>query len=398
VLDRLTDLVDKSLVIYDLPTNRYRMLGTVSEYARERLEAAGEAPALRRRHLDYHANLLEIAYDGLWGEGQGETLARLDTERENVLAALAACAHVEGGDLIGLTLAERTKPYWIIRGQLGLGHRLTEEAISRLPDHATAARAMGLFTLGELSFFMGRYADAIEQLEQCLGYARDADRKMAAGALNTLSNACIGCGDFGRARDYVTEGLAVARELVNRRLIAVNLNALAQLDRTEGDIDAAESSYAEALAITRELGDRESEAVTLLNLAMVAAERNATPRAAAALREALAIVLAIGSTRLGQCVLDVAAGLAAARGEWSRAARLCGASDLEMEATGLQRDPADEAYLRPRLEATRQALGATAFGEEAAAGRRHGYVSSIEDCRGWLAGFAEPVDVGQPAH
>ena len=220
---------------------------------------------------------------------------------------------------------------------------------------------------------------------------------MQAGALNTLSMTSIGCGDFARARTYCGEGLAVSRELSDRRLIAAHLVALAQLDRTEGDLDAAESRYLEALAITRELGDAESQAVTLLNLAMAAIERSATGRAADALRQAVGISIGIGSNRLGQSALDVAAGLAAALGEWRRAARLSGASDAEMEDTGLQREPADEAFLRPRLERTRENLGADLFAAEAAEGRRANYSATISECAAWLEQLVQRGAVERPA-
>ena len=392
MLDRLTDLVDKSLVIFDAVTDRYRMLETVREYALGQLEAAGETHDMRSRHLAYHARLLEIAYDELWDERQGDWLARLDAERENVLAAHVACDHVEGGDLVGLDLVFRTKPYWINRGLLGLGYRLTDEAIRRLREGADASLGRGLYVLGELCFFMGRYREALDHLGRSLDFARAAgDTRMVAGALNTLSMASIGCEDFARARTYCGEGLAVARELNDRRLVAAHLVALAQLDRTEGDLDAAESRYLEALAMTRELGDAEGQAITLLNLAMAAIERSATGRAADALRQAVGISVGIGSNRLGQSALDVAAGLAAALGEWRRSARIFGAADAGMEATGLQREPADDAFLRPRLDRALATLGAADFAEEAAAGRRAGYVTMIAECSKWLEGLAEPA-------
>jgi hypothetical protein len=220
---------------------------------------------------------------------------------------------------------------------------------------------------------------------------------MEAGALNTLSMASIGCGDSARARTYCGEGLTVARELNDRRLIAAHLVALAQLDRTEGNLDAAESRYLEALAITRELGDTESQAVTLLDLAMAAIERRATGKAADALRQAVGIIIDIGSNRLGQSALDVAAGLAASLGEWRRAARLSGASDAEMADTGLQREPADEAFLHPRLERTRENLGVELFAAEAAEGRRATYAATISECAAWLEQLLQQDAVERPA-
>src|SRR4030095_11965258 len=54
---------------------------------------------------------------------------------------------------------------------------------------------------------------------------------------------------------------------------------------------------------------------------------------------------------------------------------LSGASDAEMEGTGLQREPADEAFLRPRLERTRESLGADVFAARTGGGRAAVHVS-----------------------
>src|SRR5207237_10898916 len=52
VLDLLSGLVDKSLVLLETEAleARYRMLETIRQFARERLEQAGEAAELGRRH------------------------------------------------------------------------------------------------------------------------------------------------------------------------------------------------------------------------------------------------------------------------------------------------------------------------------------------------------------
>jgi non-specific serine/threonine protein kinase len=52
VLDLLSRLVDKSLVLVAEQDDeaRYRLLETVGQYGREKLDESGEEPSLRRRH------------------------------------------------------------------------------------------------------------------------------------------------------------------------------------------------------------------------------------------------------------------------------------------------------------------------------------------------------------
>ena len=62
VLDQLTLLVDKSLVVAENtggPT-RYRLLETVRQYAQEKLGESGEADAVRSRHRDYYTSMAAV--------------------------------------------------------------------------------------------------------------------------------------------------------------------------------------------------------------------------------------------------------------------------------------------------------------------------------------------------
>ena len=90
VLDIVGWLVQRSMVVVERGvTTRYRMLETLREYAAERLEAAGGAEALARRHARHYQ---EVAAGGerlLRTGGQREALRVLREEQPNIRAALA---------------------------------------------------------------------------------------------------------------------------------------------------------------------------------------------------------------------------------------------------------------------------------------------------------------------
>ncbi|WP_204264600.1 BTAD domain-containing putative transcriptional regulator [Geodermatophilus normandii] len=68
VLDRLTRLVDRSMVVVRSGVHsRYRLLETLRAYGRAQTRDAGESAALARRHVGYHVDYAERAGAGLQG-------------------------------------------------------------------------------------------------------------------------------------------------------------------------------------------------------------------------------------------------------------------------------------------------------------------------------------------
>ena len=94
ILNVLESLIDKSLLyrsedIGDEP--RFMLFETIREYALEQLEASGAVTLARRRHVLYYLELANEIDRQIHGPRQIELLARLDTERENLRAAMAWC-------------------------------------------------------------------------------------------------------------------------------------------------------------------------------------------------------------------------------------------------------------------------------------------------------------------
>ena len=389
-LDLLIQLVEKSLLMMDADGERYRLLETVRQYAKERLHESDEETNAHTRHLDFYLALAEQARPALAGPEQGLWLARLDLERENLLAAHAWAGRTDEGAAPGLRLVWALKPYWITRGYLGLGQQMTVEALAHpKAGERNIARCRGLFEAGQISVFMGGYAQAQGYLAESRAIAREiGDKRMEAMALQPLGMAFLGQGDKAAARTHLQEALALARELGNKREISTALNVLAQLLQLEGELDAAEPLYEQSLTLARELQDRQNIAISLLNIAMVSIDRGSSDRTTPMLIEALAITDEIGSKRIGQSVLEVSAGYAAARKEWEWAARFYGAAEAQAAATGLQRDPADEAFLMPRITQAREAVPSAVFAAAEDGGRSLSSEEAMSGARAWLVSIS----------
>ena len=102
VLELLTALTEKSLLLTEGDgAPRYRMIGTIKEYAGHRLAEAGESDLARHAHLAYFTELAETAEPHLRRAEQLDWLAALEAEHDNIGAAMRgalAARRGAGGD------------------------------------------------------------------------------------------------------------------------------------------------------------------------------------------------------------------------------------------------------------------------------------------------------------
>src|SRR6202022_4133392 len=89
VVDRLTALVSKSLIVADVgdAEPRLRLLETTRAYALGKLAESGEEDVIGRRHADFFRCLLQShAHED---DGAGDRLAETAIEIDNIRSALA---------------------------------------------------------------------------------------------------------------------------------------------------------------------------------------------------------------------------------------------------------------------------------------------------------------------
>ncbi|GGS74725.1 BTAD domain-containing putative transcriptional regulator [Streptomyces griseoviridis] len=138
-LDALGSLVDKSLVVAapaDGGEMRYRLLETVAEYARERLDESGGRAAAARAHLTYYRELARTTDPLLRGAGQLAAVARLEREYENIRTALRY-AVAERDEQEATCLVLSLAWYWQLRDQRIEARTWTSEVKALGPDPFT---------------------------------------------------------------------------------------------------------------------------------------------------------------------------------------------------------------------------------------------------------------------
>ena len=114
-IDRLADLVAKSLVVADVSGTkpRFRLLDTTRAYAIEKLDASGERERIARRHAEYYRDLFERAEREVPARPAGEWLADYAGELDNLRAALDWAFSPNGVESIGVALTVAAIPLWL---------------------------------------------------------------------------------------------------------------------------------------------------------------------------------------------------------------------------------------------------------------------------------------------
>jgi hypothetical protein len=370
---------------------RYRLLETLRQYAQSRLHESGEETQFRARHLAFFVALAEEAAPALYGPAQDEWVARLDFERENLLAAHEWCDRVEGGVELGLRLVTSIFRYWMHRGPLELGLRVTRDSLGRVGAHEYGiAWCKALLTAGDLNKLMGCEGEAYTYYQKSLFVAGETgDKRSRAHALWRLGAVCGMPGGLATQRRYAEEAVALARELGDEFLLGFSVAALGTILVAAEELDLAEPLYAEAAMLWRESGDRAGIAQALLNVVVLSLRRGSPQGARKPMLEALAMGKETSSKRLELFVLATAAQLATYLCDWARAARLYGACVAHAEETGLQIELEGPDAARP--ERAREALGSAAFAAAADEGLLLGSKNAMAEARAWLEKLTPPA-------
>jgi predicted ATPase/DNA-binding winged helix-turn-helix (wHTH) protein len=113
-IDRLADLVAKSLVVADASgTNpRFRLLDTTRAYAIEKLDESGERERIAHGHAEYCRDLFERAEREVSARPPGEWLAEYALEIDNLRAALDWAFSPDSNESIGVLLTAAAVSLW----------------------------------------------------------------------------------------------------------------------------------------------------------------------------------------------------------------------------------------------------------------------------------------------
>jgi tetratricopeptide (TPR) repeat protein len=312
VLDLLSTLVDKNLVVYEEDQNgqgRYRLLETVRQYAQERLAAQSveEEQGVSGRHQDYFLVLAEQEQHRLHGPEQIAALERLEREHDNFRATLERCRKT-GSTNAGLRLSGALFWFWNMHSHLKEGRAWLEEMLARQETPGpTRERALAMQGAGQICFYLGDYPAAIAWLERSAASWRElGDQPSHAYALVYLIYPVQASGDPARARALTEECVARARQAADPWVLAMALWARGTFLHFQGEDAMSAPILEESIRRFRIVGDRWGLMAPLAYLAQIRRDAGRFAEARALSEEALECVRRTGHTwRILACLSDL---------------------------------------------------------------------------------------------
>ena len=365
MLDGLSSLVDKSLVkqtagIESEP--RFGMLETIREYAMERLSASEDARQIREAHAAHFATIAAQAATGVMGTQQKDWLDRLDSERDNLRAALQHLGE-DGHTSEALDMGADLWRFWQMRGHHAEGRAALEGLLDRPEASApNKDRARALAGLGGIIYWQGDMAKAKEVYAEELAVERSIDDPPGlAEALYNLGFVAAVTKDHEAARRYYEGSLEIYSRLQDEASVLRVKEALVFQLFHAGSYEEARELQEANVARFRETGEAYRLANGLSLLAGVLLRLGAYPEARARQAEAIRLFNHAGDMQALVRILIVAAAIAVGQGELERAAKLRGAADRLKEPLGEIALPMSTLSLEDPAIATREGLGDEAY-------------------------------------
>jgi len=397
VLDLLSALVDKSLVVLETEAveSRYRMLQTIRQFARERLEEAGEAAEIGRRHAQFFLARAETAEPFLSNQSEGWQ-ERLVEDLGNLRSAADWFEQDPAAVADALRLAAALHWFWFGLGHYREARRRLEAALERAGGARTRTRGRALSSLATFLALQGEREGVRPLAEESVDILREA-----AGASVDLVCALVGlgqarllAGELEPAARILAEALELSRTVQPRYWITYALYWHGRVAQARGDLAAARAAFDEGVTLGLEDGYNQPIAHLSTMRGRLALTEGDTDGALRWFAIALAPLRRMKNHWSTIILVEDLARIAVERGDHERAARLLGAVANLREEAGAAPLPLEREAMDRLAGSVRANLGGPAFEAAFQAGRSLSLTQSL-DLAATLVG--EPVPAMRPA-
>jgi len=306
-------------------------------------------------------------------------LDRLETERDNLRAALEWSKTEKTGVESELRMGAALRDLWYVHGHWCEGRRYLEDALARRGNTLSAFLPKALEGLTAIAWRQGDDARAAALSQKGLDVCqRLLDKHGCAVFSLNLGIAASVHGDRGQAIALLEDSLALCHEVGDDWLKSAVFIQLGALARARRDYERAVEHYTSSLDLSRKVGDKYRTAYCLRNLGIVALYRGAFTEAAASYKESLTLSKELKSLWVTEECLEGLAGVACDERQYKRAIHLFGIAEELREKLGYAGSPNDQRAHDQRLASARMGLGDTMFTSTWAEGRAMSLEQAIE--------------------
>jgi len=327
ILDLLSQLAEKSIIIYNEVKERYSILETIKQYGEEKLKESDETEKFYLKHLDHFTELTSLSKFKLSGKTNLEYLDKMETEHNNFISAIEWSVH-NGKKEKGSLIASELGHFWITRGHYLTGLKLLQSLLNDVSGINKNTISKLLNVAGNLNIVQGKYEKAMAYYERGLSLSREIQNKNEIAisligignteaetgnfekaqsyfeeslkvsrdcnfysgitfSLNNLGNVALILGNFKLAEKYTKESLEMNRKSQNKHDIAFSLDTMGNIMTEKGNLELAQEYLEESLKLTREIGDKSGIAYSLMNLSGISNRNGNQEQALSYLEESL---------------------------------------------------------------------------------------------------------------
>ena len=216
-LDRLESLVTKNLLMVEPHLGeepRFFMLPTIREYTEEQLDLHGERAAAHDRFVAFFLAFAQKAEPHLFQRERDVWMDRLNSEDDNLRAALTLCRDNASRAQTGLELAAALALFWLHRAYLREGFSWLEAMLARTAStDRSYARGKALFGAGFLLWKQGELNDAGRYAQESLAIFREKQDALWIGyAEFELAIVRLAQGRTSESRPLLLDSLRIFRE------------------------------------------------------------------------------------------------------------------------------------------------------------------------------------------
>jgi predicted ATPase/DNA-binding SARP family transcriptional activator len=248
-------LVDKSIVAVTFPGDeaRYDLLGTIRQYALERLVESGRLGPVRAVHAEHFASLADAARSELRGPRWRAWIKRLRLENENLWAALTHAREAHDPAL-AVRLGAGLGLYFTLGERVSEGRRFVELALE-----ASGGAPLAILELAPFLCYLATeeldLAAALAIGERALAVEEIAEAALARGLVQaSLALALAESGDRERAGRLGDEARAALEEAGDGWALATGSLLRAMVAAHARDVSTAAAMAADAARHCDEAG------------------------------------------------------------------------------------------------------------------------------------------------